>query len=65
MLSYWNAGNRSSVDATDMGVADDETIVEPEQGNGKSYTHTHSTLHTMGVLADVKLWQSSPILFLS
>ena len=38
MLSYWNAGNRSSVDASQLGGAgaeEDETVVEGEQGNGE------------------------------
>lgn len=38
MLSYWTAGNRSSVDASNVGGnEEDETVVEPEQGNGKLY----------------------------
>lgn len=36
MLNYWTAGNRSSVDASNVGGnEEDETVVEPEQGNGK------------------------------
>lgn len=36
MLRYWTAGNRSSVDAGNVGGnEEDETVVEPEQGNGK------------------------------
>lgn len=38
MLSYWTAGNRSSVDASNVGGnEEDETVVEPEQGNGKRF----------------------------
>lgn len=36
MLNFWPAGNRSSVDGANMGGnEEDETVVEPEQGNGK------------------------------
>ena len=41
MSSFWNIGNRSSVDdSRSDGPEDETTVVEPDQGNGEPARNT-------------------------